>query len=277
MPEKGKIPLWEGKTPPLFAPPSDRRLPSLELYLLQTGEAPRKAVGAVIVCAGGAYQFRCDHEAYPIAEWLRSCGVNAFVLNYRVAPYKAPCMQEDLHRAVRFVRANAGKWNIDPEKIGVIGFSAGGHLAASGCTLRETGIECGDALDAVSCHLNAGMFCYPVITMGEGCHEGSRKALLGDELPPEKLDRYSLERQIGDFTPPCFLFHTMEDDVVPAFPNSVAFAAAMHKAGRPCELHLFEHGGHGWSSGEGEAGQWRQLCESFLRRHGFMKAGEENA
>ena len=256
-----KYKLWD-KTP-LFDPAYGQEEPTLEPFL-----APGSP-GAVIVCAGGAYQMRCEYEAYPVAEMLQSYGVNAFILHYLVAPYKAPCALADLQRAIRFLRANAEEWQIDPEKIGAIGFSAGGHLVASGCTIKETGLESVDDIDRLPCHLNAGILCYPVITMGNGGHAGSRVALLGSDADAETIDKYSCEKHISDYTPPCFLYHTFEDAAVPALSNSGAFASAMKEAGRPCELHIFQHGIHGSAWDTGEAGQWRSLLKVWLENQHF--------
>lgn len=257
-----KLKLWN-KTP-LFELSYGQEEPTIELY-------PAAGDGCVIVCAGGGYQMRCDYEAYPVAEWLQSLNINAAVLNYRCEPYKAPCMLADLQRAIRVIRSRAEQWHINPEKIGAIGFSAGGHLVSSACTHCGTGLEA-DEIDRLSCHLNAAILCYPVITMGEGTHAGTRLVLCGEDAAVAQA--YSSEMHVSDFTPPCFIFHTFADTVVPVIENSMAFAAALHRAGRPCELHIFEHGEHGQPMTQpqvlkDEAGQWQQLCAQWLKNLNF--------
>ena len=257
-----KIKLWD--TPPLFDPSYGQEEPTIEPYFA-SGD------GCIIVCAGGGYEGRCDYEAYPVAEWLQGLGINAFVLNYRYAPYKAPCMLADLQRAIRLIRKNAEEWHIDPQKIGAIGFSAGGHLVSSACTHADTGLE-SDDIDRLDSRLNAAILCYPVITMGEGTHAGTRAAVSGGDEAVAQF--YSSEKYVSDFTPPCFIFHTFEDSCVPAIENSIAFACALRRAGRPCELHVFEHGEHGQTmlspdAMDNEAGQWKSLCAQWLKNLNF--------
>lgn len=203
---------------------------------------------AVVVCPGGGYgHLAVGHEGRDIAAWFNSLGVTAFVLRYRIAPhYGHPAPLTDVQRALRMVRSGAEKWQIDPHRTGVIGFSAGGHLASTAATHFDDGNQqAKDPVDRESCRPDFAILCYPVITMtADYGHRGSRRNLLGD-MPDAKLaESLSSEKQITAKTPPTFLFHTNEDRVVPA-ENSVQFYLALRKAGVPAELHIYQSGRHG--------------------------------
>jgi acetyl esterase/lipase len=238
-----------------------------------------KATGAaVIICPGGGYGHLADHEGRPVAEWLNSIGVTAFVLKYRLGPrYHHPAMLQDAARAIRTLRARAAEWGIDPARVGILGFSAGGHLASTAGTHFDAG-KPGDAdpVERVSSRPDVMILIYPVITMREKTHAGSKKNLLGDNPTPELVALLSNEEQVTKETPPAFLVHTMTDAAVPV-ENTLMFVAALRRAGVPFELHLYERGPHGFGLGTAREGKpadpvlstWPARCADWLRLHGF--------
>ncbi len=264
--------LWEGDAPGSHGNgPAD--IPTITLYR----PAAEKANGAaVVVCPGGGYGGLADHEGKPIAEWLNSVGVTAFVLKYRLgsAGYRHPVEIGDAQRAIRTVRARANEWSIDPHRIGIIGFSAGGHLASSTATHFDDGnASATDAVDKVSCRPDLAILCYPVITMTDPfTHAGSRANLLGTTPSRELVEFMSSEKQVTPKTPPCFLLQTSDDAVVP-MENALMFALACHKAGVPCELHMYEHGPHGIGLGGNDPiwSTWPKLCAAWMDKRGFFK------
>lgn len=269
------IKLWENDVPGYnenFAAANPGQLKdasTLTPYVLDTG----KPTSCVIVFPGGGYYVRADHEAEPIALWLNSIGLSAFVLNYRVFPYTHPSPLIDAQRAIRFVRANASKWNIDPSRIGIIGFSAGGHLASTAGTHYDSGNAASpDPVERVSCRPDAMVLCYPVITLGDFRHDGSKMALLGKDANDALIRNLSNETQVSPDTPPAFLFHTADDNVVPV-ENSLLFAHSMSCNKVPCELHVFPHGPHGvgLASDDTVLSQWTTLCANWLKAIGFSE------
>lgn len=232
-----------------------------------------KATGAaVIVCPGGGYDHLAAHEGAPVAEWLNSIGITAFVLKYRLGPrYHHPAPLQDAARAMRTIRARAAEWKLDPERVGILGFSAGGHLAATIATHFDSGkTDAGDPIERVSSRPNLLILLYPVITMREKTHAGSKKNLLGENPSPQLVALLSNEEQITKETPPTFLVHTMTDTAVPV-DNSLMFAAALRKAGVPFELHIYERGPHGFGLGGNDPilSTWPARCADWLRIHGF--------
>ena len=217
----------------------DADQPSLTLYLLPAGRVARSAV---VVCPGGGYgALAMDHEGRQVAEWLNSLGVAAYILKYRLAPrYHHPAMMEDAQRALRYVRAHAQEWGIAPDRIGIWGFSAGGHLASTTATHFDLGNpSAADPIERASSRPDFAILAYPVISCSERFrHEGSCKNLLGDSPDPKLAEYLSSEKQVTARTPPTFLFHTNDDAVVPA-ENSLAFYMALRKAGVPAELHIY--------------------------------------
>ncbi|MDD3212063.1 MAG: alpha/beta hydrolase [Eubacteriales bacterium] len=224
--------------------------PMLYAYLLdESPELPGNAVRpVVIICPGGGYRFKSDREAEPIAMRLLAAGIHAFVLQYSVAPSRYPSAALELAAAVRLVRRNADEFSVDANQISVMGFSAGGHLCATLGTLWD---------EPVFSHLfgteqgkdwrpDGMLLCYPVITMGEYTHEGSRDNLLGMNASRTMVDALSLEKRVSPMTPPVFLWHTVDDETV-LVENSMLFAAALRKVGIPFEMHLYENGTHGLS------------------------------
>lgn len=238
-----EVPLWEGD-----APGSKGQTPRDIPTLTHFPAAEKNNTGAaIVICPGGGYGMLAGHEGKGYAEWLQMHGINAFVLKYRLgsAGYRHPVMLGDAARALRTVRANAAAWKIDPQRIGVMGSSAGGHLASTLLTHFDAGdATSGDPIERVSSRPDLGILCYAVISMGPTTHKGSRRNLLGPEPSPELIKELSNERQVTPQTPPTFLWHTANDSVVKV-ENSLAFATAMSQAKVPFALHVFENGRHG--------------------------------
>ena len=244
---------------------------------------PGKANGAsVVICPGGGYGFLAtEHEGKEVAEWLNSLGVAGVVLKYRLGPrYQHPTMLDDAQRALRTVRARSKEWGLDPKRVAVMGFSAGGHLASTAATHFDAGKpDATDPIDRQSCRPDLAILVYPVVALATPYgHSGSLKNLLGEKPTQELIESLSNERQVTKDTPPTFLAHTNEDKGVPA-ENSLLFALALRKAGVPVELHLFEKGVHGLGLGTGWAGKikpdeafqaWPRLCATWLKGRGFL-------
>lgn len=202
---------------------------------------------AVIICPGGAYQFKSDREAEPVAMRFMAAGMQAFVLQYSVAPSRYPCAVLELAESVAMVREHAGEWGIDPEKIFICGFSAGGHLCATLGTLWKDEIfQQAFGTGNFSYKPSGMILCYPVITMGEFTHKESCANLTGPDGSPKLREKLSLEKQVTADTLPTFIWHTQEDDAVPA-ENTLLFTCALRKYRVPFELHIYERGGHGLS------------------------------
>ena len=234
---------------------------------------------AIIVCPGGGYQRLADHEGRPIAEWLNSIGITAFVLRYRLGPrYHHPAPLQDAARAIRTVRARAAEWNVDPERVGILGFSAGGHLASTIGTHFASGKgDAPDPIERVSSRPNLMILIYPVITMKQQTHAGSKNNLLGPDPAPDLVALLSNEEHVTKETPPAFLVHTTNDAGVPV-ENSLMFAMALRKAGVPFEFHLYERGPHGFGLGGKDPilATWPGRCADWLRVHGFAERSTAN-
>lgn len=271
LPENGGvIRLWAGDAPGALGT-SDADIPTLTVYLPQ---ADMSNGASVVVCPGGGYGGLAAHEGKPVAQWLNHIGVTGLVLKYRLGPkYHHPVMMEDVNRAIRTVRVNAIQWKLDPHRIGVLGFSAGGHLASTAVTHFDDGkAEAEDPIDRISSRPDFGVLIYPVITIrGQYTHQGSRRNLLGDSPSEELIDLLSNETQVTEKTPPCFLVHSSTDEVVP-FQNSLMFAEALQKHHVPVELHVFDHGPHGFGLGGKDAvlRQWPALCAAWMQHHGWL-------
>ena len=265
--------LWpEGAPGAKGDQPEDK--PTLQIHLAD----PAKSTGAaVIICPGGGYRnLAMDHEGRQIADWLNTLGVSAFVCDYRHRGkgYGYPAPLDDAQRAIRTVRSRADEFHVDPQKIGILGFSAGGHLASTAATHFDDGDASDlDPIMHASSRPDFAILCYPVITMlGPPTHGGSRRNLLGDDPPAELVQSLSNELQVTPQTPPTFLFHTSEDQAVPPA-NSLLFYAALQKAGVPAELHIYERGKHGIGLGRGTPGteDWPQRCAEWLRMRGLLE------
>jgi len=247
--------------------------PTLTIFL-----PPREKTtyAAVIICPGGGYErLSFDHEGSEAAKWLNKLGIVGIVLKYRlpsdaIMTNKNIGPLQDVQEAIRIVRRNSKLWNIDPDKIGVMGSSAGGHLASTASTHFNEKVY---GSDSTSARPDFAILLYPVISMNkEITHSGSRKNLLG-ENPDEKLvDHFSNELQVTSNTPPTFLVHAADDKVVPV-QNSISYFSSLNKYSIPSELHIFCKGGHGFSlakNGDKES-QWPQMCEQWLRLRGLIE------
>lgn len=237
------IPLWTGKAPGALGEDA-KDIPTLTPFL---PEKAGPAHAAMVICPGGGYGSLADHEGSQYAKFLNDQGITAFVLKYRLgsAGYRHPVMLNDAARAVRIVRARATEWNIDPAKVGIMGSSAGGHLASTLLTHFDAGnAQAADPIDRQSSRPDLGVLCYAVITMGEYTHQGSKKNLLGENPPAELVTLLSSELQVKPNTPPCFIWHTWEDTAVP-IENSMQFASALQKQKIPFDLHIYQKGRHG--------------------------------
>lgn len=261
--------LWpEGAPGATGAADADR--PALWVY--EPAEDPNGA--AIIICPGGGYAVHAvDHEGTQPARWFNRLGGTAFVLRYRLAPYRHPIPLSDVQRALRYVRSHAERWNVDPQRIGVMGFSAGGHLASSAATHFDSGNpDAADPVARVSSRPDFAVLGYPVISLQPGItHGGSVRNLLGDQPTPELREQLSGELQVTADTPPVFLFHTLEDSAV-RIENSLRFAEACRDAGVPFELHAFQHGQHGvgLANGHPALAQWIELAGTWLRQTGQL-------
>jgi acetyl esterase/lipase len=238
--------------------------------------ADRATGAAVVVCPGGGYRVvAADHEGKQIAEWLNSLGVSAFVLQYRLGErYRHPAPLQDAQRAIRMVRSRAKEWGVDPKRVGILGFSAGGHLASTAATHFDDGRpEAKDPIEREGSRPDFAVLCYPVISLSDPvAHAGSRRYLLGDPADPALVDLLSNERQVTSRTPPTFLWHTADDASVPVA-NSLLFFEALRKAGVPGELHVFPHGRHGLglAPGDPSVSQWPRLCATWMEGLGLLK------
>lgn len=264
-----RMELWPADSSSIVGE-DERDRPSITLY------KPERPNGcAVVVCPGGGYGgLALDHEGKQIGEWYNEFGVTAFVLRYRHAPrYSHPTPMLDVQRALRTVRAKAEEFGIDPKRIGVMGFSAGGHLASTAATHFDEGDpKADDPIDQVSCRPDFAILCYPVITFTQDfMHVGSRNNLLGKSPEEELIKSLSNELQVTEKTPPTFLFHTWEDQVVPP-QNSLAFYLAMKEKGVPGELHIYEHGRHGVGLAKNMPGtrNWSRQLRDWLAGAGFL-------
>ncbi len=265
------IKLWEAGAPnAVGSEPAD--IPTITPF----PASKELATGAaIVICPGGGYSRLSDvKEGSDVARWLNSLGVTAFVLKYRLGmTYHQPNQLLDAARALRYVRANAAKWDIDPGRIGILGFSAGGHLASTLGTHFDAGkSDSKDPVERVSSRPDLMVLIYPVITMGEFAHAGSKRNLL-DEDPTEALvKKYSNELQVTTDTPPSFLVHTMTDATVPV-ENSLMFVQALRRAKVPVEFHLYEKGPHGFGLAPSDPvlASWAARCADWLALHGFLK------
>ena len=267
--EPQTFPLWENGAPGALGN-TDADRPTLTYY------APVYPTGtAIIVAPGGGYQFvATNHEGRQIADWLNAVGIAAFVLKYRVGPrYHYPIELDDAQRAIRMVRSHAIDFGVRPDRIGIMGFSAGGHLAATAETHFNMGNPTApDPVDRVSCRPDFAILGYAVISFKPPyAHAGSVKNLLGENPDPKLLDELSDELQVTPQTPPTFLVTTNTDTGVPP-ENSVQFYLALHKAGVPAELHIFEKGFHGMglAFGDPATSVWPTLLVNWLRGRGVL-------
>jgi acetyl esterase/lipase len=245
-------------------------IPSIVPYLVTTSQPN----SVILIAPGGGYMGRAQHEGKDIALWLNSIGISAFVLNYRHAPFRHPIPFLDAQRAVRFIRYHAQEFKIDPTRLGMLGFSAGGHLTSTICTLTQRSwfLEnyCPDEIDRMDDLPNVCILCYPVISLQTMPHEGSRYNLLGKTPNPELMSMLSTETQVNPNTPPTFIWTTKTDAAV-AYQNSVMFVESLKKHEIDHEFHLFSDGRHGLGLAydHPEVSKWPTLCQKWLKYHRF--------
>lgn len=237
---------------------------------------PKKPNGtSVLICPGGGYaNLSINKEGYKVAEWFNTLGITAFVLKYRlpsdaIMKDKAIGPLQDIQVAMRFIRRNVEKWNLNTEKIGVIGFSAGGHLASTLSTHYNDLVY--KQIDSISAKPDFSILVYPVISMEEEiAHKGSRNLLLGSTPSNELIEHYSNEKQIDSLTPPAFLVHAIDDNSVPV-ENSIKYFLALKKYNIPSEIHLYQNGGHGFGLGNnGTSHYWTKQCEDWLILNNYI-------
>jgi acetyl esterase/lipase len=278
------IRLWQTTAPGARGQDPDRDIPFLTPYWpMASGETG----ASVIVCPGGGYGGRADYEGRDYALWLNERGIAAFVLNYRLGShgYRFPVITNDLVRAMRVVRANSAGWGLDGARIGVMGSSAGGHLASTLLVHFDSGAsEAADPVERVSSRPDFGILCYPVISMVPPWgHEGSKRNLLGPEPSIEEADYLSTEKHVRKDTPPCFIWHTQDDEMV-RVENALVFASALMACGVPTSLHIYPSGPHGLALGfkgcqtndARPLHAWTRELDEWLRLNGYEGASDGN-
>jgi acetyl esterase/lipase len=238
----------------------------------------QKATGtAVVICPGGGYgRLAIDHEGYDVAKWFNEMGIAGIVLKYRlpsdkIMEDKTIGPLQDVQEAIRIVRRNAAKWNIAPDKIGVMGFSAGGHLAGTASTMYNEKVY--PVFDSTSARPDFSILMYGVLSMQkEITHGGSRIGLLGNDASQELIDKFSNERNVNGQTPTAFLVASSDDGAVPVI-NSILYYQALVKNKIPAEIHIFEKGGHGYGLApdrKGTENGWPEICKKWLKVHGLL-------
>ena len=280
--------LWPGEAPGAERPPAGTetgkggwRFSRIEVpqYFLFKPAKPN-GTGVVVLPGGGYSGLAADHEGKKVGEFFAQRGVIAIVVKYRVSGgdqklgYQFPVPQLDARRAIRTMRFKAKEWGVDPKKIGIMGFSAGGHLCSTAVTMFEDKFvqETDDPIDQVSCRPDFGILCYPVIAMGEPyCHGGSVRNLLGGSPSKELLDRNNTAKRVTKDTPPIFLVHSADDGAVP-LRNGTDFAAACADHKVPVVCHFYAQGGHGYGlSGRGDSAGWTARLEEWMKGNGWME------
>lgn len=282
------IDIWNGKVPGSIPNPNYKQIvdslhwikirfvtkPTIQVY---PAPADKNTGTAVVVCPGGGYYgISFINEGIEVAKWLNQLGITAVVLHYRlpddaIMKNKSIAPLQDGQEAMRIVRRNAKKWGIDPHKIGIMGFSAGGHIASTVSTHFDENVY--EPKDSTSARPDFSLLVYPVISMDSAItHWGSRESLLGKNPTAEMVKHFSNALQVTAKTPPAFMMHSMDDGTVPV-QNSIEYALAMKKHKISCELHIYEHGWHGyglakWSAGTESA--WTEACEKWLKVKGFL-------
>jgi len=256
------IPLWAGSAPHATGTGPDDT-PTLDIY---EPFGMKFSDAAVLILPGGGYEKLSGQEGEGFAGVFQLYGFRAFVLNYRLGShgYRHPVMLEDAARALRIVRSRAASDGFHPNKIVIIGSSAGGHLAATLLTKWDEGNPSDpDPVERVSSRPDLGILCYPVITMGPHAHAGSRASLLGENPSPDLIEDLSAEKHVCQNTPPCFVWHTWQDGSVPV-ENALLFVLALRAAGVPFECHIYQEGVHGLGMKDGIP--WTDDCLRWLAR-----------
>ncbi len=257
-----KFKLWESDAP-YFQPEIGQEEPAIVPYLLNDG----KIHPCVLVFPGGGYHHRAGHEGEPVAQWLNEIGFNAFVVEYRLTPYNYKAILADAFRSIRLVRYRAAEWGIDPDKVGVLGFSAGGHLAYMTSVLYpEAELRENDPVDKMSSRPDLAVLCYAVASFERFPSMHSANNFLGDEVNLEMLHKFSTVTNITEDTPPMFIWHTVEDKSV-AVENALETAIALRAKRVPFALHVYPNGGHGQNLARHipQTCRWTLDCEVWLR------------
>lgn len=265
----GPIRLWEGDAPGA----KGQRVQDTPTLTPFPADPAKRTGATILIFPGGGYGSLAEHEGTGYAEWFASHGIDAYVLKYRLGSngYRHPVMLQDAARALRMVRAFARRDGLDPNRVGVIGSSAGGHLASTLATHFDAGDpNAADLVERERSRPDLAVLCYAVISFGEFAHAGSRRNLLGDTPDPESVRNLSNELQVSPTTPPTFLWHTLEDKSVPV-ENSLLYAAALRRAGVPFSLHVYETGPHGLGLGRPgkPAPPWGDQLLYWFKERGF--------
>lgn len=249
--------------------------------IVTRAQSDSPTAGVVILPGGGYGNLAMDHEGYQFAEWFKELGITSGICVYRHSGagnhgrgYKHPHPMVDAQRAIQMMRANADQWNLDPNRIGVIGFSAGGHLCSTVSNFAIQGnAESEDPISQVPSRPDFSILCYPVIALNQPyTHKGSQRNLLGDDPDPALIQLMSTEQQVSEKTPPTFIFHTVEDKAVPV-ENALVYFAACRQHGVPVEMHIYQQGRHGLGLARDTPGasQWPEQCTDWLRRLGMVR------
>ena len=269
------IPLWPDGAPGALGT-NATDIPTLTPYLSDPIPQSGTTGAAMVICPGGGYGMLAPHEGNDYALWLNQHGVTCFVLKYRLGSsgYHHPAMLNDAARAMRWVRTHADDYKIDPHRVGIMGSSAGGHLASTLLTHFDSGdTNASDVIERQSSRPDIGILCYAVISMGEFTHHGSKDNLLGKNPSPELVKLLSNELQVTTNTPPCFIWTTFEDNVVP-LENTMLFAEALRKNQVPFDLHIYQKGGHGMGLADKppftHPHPWANDCLFWLKAQNFV-------
>lgn len=260
--------LWPGMAP-IGDGTQEKSTASIRVFLPPKAQATGTAV---VICPGGGYGGKVlTHEGSYVAQWLNSHGIAGIVLDYRLPHGRHAVPLLDAQRAIRLARANAKAWDLRPNRIGIMGFSAGGHLASTAGTHFDAGNpNAADAADRLSCRPDFMILIYPVIRMDEQGHKGTRINLLGPDPKPERVTLYSNEKQVTDQTPPAFLAHAQDDKTVPPL-NSASFCDALKAHHIPAEYLKLPYGGHGLSGYKGPMWEaWHKGALAWLAQTGFL-------
>jgi len=272
MDEHPTMLLWPDGAPMARGEATEDK-PDMTLYL-PDGYDKSSRRGLVVILPGGGYHAKAYHEGEPIAQWLSAAGIPAAVVQYRVSPYRYPVPAEDARRAIRLARFHADDWGIDPTRIAILGFSAGGHCAGTAATIHEAVfINPDDPVDNFSSRPDAFISCYSVLTFSEKRHDGSLRNLLEDadgQVDPAMQEYLSLENRVTDNTPTTFLWATFTDGAVP-IESTLYFANALRAHNVPFELHIFPEGPHGLglAASRPQVAQWTTLCVNWLKSLGY--------
>jgi len=285
------IDIWNGKVPGSIPNSNYKQIvdsaywikirfvtkPTIQVY---PAPADKNTGAAVVVCPGGGYYgISFVGEGTEVAKWLNGLGISAIVLHYRlpddaIMKNRSIAPLQDGQEAIRIVRRNAKEWGIDPHKIGIMGFSAGGHLASTVSTHFNEKVY--NPIDSTSARPDFSLLIYPVISMDSTItHAGSRENLIGKHPSPEMVNHFSNALQVTAKTPPAFMIHSMDDGTVPV-ENSMEYALAMKKHNIPCELHIYQQGGHGYGLGRSKNTEttWTEACRKWLDAQGLLTKNE---